>query len=361
MSGLTSGLTSGDPTSRTRVLCARPLAVTGAALVLAGLAAGALAPTLAGQAPWAPAAALGLLLTLAGWLARGGVEPLPARLAVGAGGGALAGLLLQAPAGLAHATLGLALGLALAPARRRSSDGDGGESPALLEALPVAAGALLGGVLAGGLASLPALVALGSSAPEAAGALLAGAVALGVAAGEAARHLILVQAAPPAWIAALSRACEVEAPAAHAVLAAAIGAHREAALALDDARLDAGARRDAALLARDLLAATARAAVEARRWTQATRALSRPPALESHGEAPGELEQARARIGASLDGRRDVALEEAGRHASALARLAASLVERGAADRARPLDALSLERRAAALERRVEPTPGGAA
>ncbi len=330
-------------TSRTRVLCAAPVVAVTAALLLAGLAAGALAPTVAALTPWAPAATLALLLALAGWLARGGAEPIAARLAVAAGSGALAGLLLAGPAGLAHAVLGLGVGVAL----RREGRGAGA---ALLDALPVAAGALLGGVLAGALGATPAVAALAVASPEAGATLLMGAVALGVAGGEVTRHLVVVRAAPPAWIAELARACEVEAPAAHAVLSVAIDAHEGAITALDEARLDARATREAALLARDLLAATATAATEARRMTQAGAALSRPPAVQ----AQAELEAARARIGASLEARRDAALEEAGRHAAALGRLAASLVDRGA-DRGRPLDLAALERRASALELRLEP------
>lgn len=312
-----------------------------AALVLAGLAGGALGPSLAAIGPWAPAAGLALLLALAGWLARGAPGALAPRAAVALGGGALAGLLLEAPAGLAHALFGLALGLALPGPGRGEEDG-----PALLEALPVAAGALAGGALAGAVA--PAVLqAAGGLGPEAAGALVAGALTLGVAAGDAARRLVVLRAAPPAWVADVAAACEREAPAAHAALAQAVAAHGAAVAALGEAGLDRRAARDAGLVARDLLAAAARAADDARRMTGAAATLVAGPA------APGEeLAQARARIGASLDARREAALADAARHAAALARLAASLVARGAG-----AGEGGLERRADALARRVEVGP----
>lgn len=325
------------------------IARTTVALTLAGLALGALAPNLASLAPWAPAAALGCGVAVAGWLARGGAGPLLPRAAVGLGGGALAGLLLQAPAGLAHAAFGLAAGVALAPARGR----DETSAARALDALPVAAGALVGGMLAGGLA---ASSALGGLPPEAAAAALAGVVALGVAGGDAFRQVRLIGEAPPGWVVEVLRACEVDAPRAHATLAAATDAYRGTISSLAEARLEGAAVRETALLALDLLGATARAAEEARRMTSAAATL----APSSGALASDELGQARAKIGASLDARRDAALEEAAGHTAALARLAATIVERGAGHD-RPLDSQALDRRADALARRaLRPDPEAA-
>lgn len=324
------------------------IARTTLALGLAGLAGGTLAPTVAALAPWAPAALLGGGLAVAGWLARGGVGPVLPRAAVGLGGGALAGLLLEAPAGLAHAAFGLAAGLALAPARGR----DETSVARAIDALPVAAGALAGGMLAGGLTATSALAGL---PPEASAAALAGTVALGVAAGDALRQVRRIGAAPPAWIVEVLRACEADAPRAHVTLSAASDAYRGAISSLPDARLDGAAVHETAQLAHDLLAATARAADEARRMTRAAATLA--PAEAAGAGDEGELGQARAKIGASLDARRDAAQGEAAGHAAALARLAATLVERSAGHD-RPLDSQALDRRADALVRRVDrPAP----
>lgn len=320
------------------------IARTSVALALAGLAGGTLAPTVASLAPWAPAALLGCGVAVAGWIARGGMGPVLPRAAVGLGGGAIAGLLLQAPAGLAHAAFGLAAGLALATPRGR----DETAGARALDALPVAAGALAGGMLAGGLA---ASSALGGLPPEASAALLAGLVALGVAAGDAVRQVRLIGDTPSAWILDVQCACEVDAPLAHLTLAAACDAYRGTISSLADARLDGAAVRETAILAQDLLGATAHAAEEARRMTRAAATLA-PTGATSKGVDPDELGQARAKIGASLDARRDAALDEAAGHAAALARLAATLVERSAGHD-RPLDSQALDRRADALARRA--------
>lgn len=329
------------------ITCVRPTAARAAvAVVLAGLVSGAVAPTLAAAGPWAAPAGIGAALALAAWLARGGHGPLLPRLAVASGGGALAGLLLAGPAGLAHAAFGLALGLALQRPERRGQ----GFARQVADALPVAAGALLGGVLAGAIAPL-----LGAVTPAASAALLVGAVSVGVALGDLTRDVVLVRDTAPAWIVTLLRACEVDDPRGHAVLTAAAGAHRGAIQALGEARLDADAARESALLARDLLLATGRAVEEARRMLHAGAGLDGPatPPVEH-----AELAAAAARIGATLQGRRDASLEDASRHAAAIGRLAATLVGRGAAAD-RDVDALTLERRAEALNRRVD--LGGAA
>jgi len=315
-----------------------------ASVAAAGVAAGALGPYLAGLAPWAPAGALGAALALAGWLARGRLAPAFHRTALGAFAGVVAGLLAAsaAPAGLAHAVLGLGVGLAFAPIGLRA-----GAGRTFLRALPAAAGALAGGVLAGVLAEAPALAAL---SPVAEAAVLHGAIGLGVGLAELTRFLVFAPEEPPAWI----RLLEQEAgDRVRPVLTAATDAYGRIVRGARDADdLDADDHQETLDLSWRLLQATARAAREAERIGRAARSLDGDAkALAGHEE----LQEARDRLSGSLGDRREALLEEAGRHAASLSRLALSLTDRsirspGDLGDLAPAD---LERAVARLGRRV--------
>ncbi|MCO5169868.1 MAG: hypothetical protein M9894_26320 [Planctomycetes bacterium] len=275
------------------------------ALLLAGLTGGALGPALAAVAPWAPAAGLALLLTLAGWLARGAPGALAPRAAVALGGGALAGLLLAAPAGLAHAAFGLTLGLAL------PGPGRGHEAGRRLRGPPGG-----GGRPRRRRARGRPRARRGRAGPGR-GALAAGAVAW---------------ARRPATPPAASSSCAPRRPPGWRPSPAPASARRPRPRGARprDRRAPRGGRgarrrgprparrRRRGLLARDLLGAAARAAEDARRLTGAAAALA---------AASGDDDLAPER--SRLEARREAALAEAGRHAAALARLASSLLARG--------------------------------
>lgn len=293
---------------------ASPAAPAGA-VVLAACLGGAIAPALAFGAsasnplPIAAAAAFAALVAAAPATGPGRAGPRGPRALLGAASGALAGL--AAPlvaAGLGHALLGLGVGLALTPPGRRLRG-------ALVDALPVSAGAVLGGVLAG--LVLPALVGLPAGV---AGASLGLCLGLGLALGVTAARSRAVDFEPPAEVVALAKA--LVDPEARSLLQVALEAHRRCALL---ARAGRGSGCVVAPVTRDLLLQAAAGARAAERALLASRSLGGEQA-GLNGLAP-ELDAARARLGAALAAQRREGLSAASRHATALTHLAATLVE----------------------------------
>lgn len=301
-------------------------------LVLGGGVGGALTPVLSGLSPAAPGATLALSLALGGALLRGGAPP--AGLLVSAVGvlGGLASLLDAgpAPAGLGYALLGLAVGLALSSAGR-------GAGERLLEALPHAAGAILGGIAAGALATGPALAGLPAAG---ASALLGGVLGLGVALGELGRGARLVPGATPAWA---SRALAAAGPEARPLLSGALDAHARLVGAVR-ATGDPG-RREALRLGGELIEAAARSASELDRAARALAGLmADDPVLAGHAE----LERARGELRQALLSQRDAAREQVCARTAELLRLVVTVSTQAAA---RERDQSDLEARLRELER----------
>lgn len=312
---------------------------TAAGLVLGGALGGGLGPALqVGLGPAAPGAALALGLALGGALLRGGGPP--AGLLVGLAGvlGGLAALLAggPAPAGLGHALLGLGVGLVL------SSSGRGATGRAL-EAIPHAAGALLGGIAAGALAAAPALHGL----PLGVGpALLGGALGLGVALAELGRGARLIPGAAPSWA---RQAMAQAGPEARPLFAAALDAHARLLGALarggPSVRASLTGPRGGDELAGQLLESALRAAAEVDSCARAlTGLVVEDPALAGHAE----LDRARAELRKTLAGQRDAAREVACARTAELVRL---VVIVSAESAAQERDRADLETRLRELER----------
>lgn len=286
-----------------------------AVLSLAGSAVGVLTPHLqAWLGATGSVAALAFGFVTAGWLARDGAGPFPGRALLALAGGATVGSLLPVlPAGLSHVLLGLVVGLALVPEGLR-----GRLSTSLARSLPTAAGALVGGVLAGWFTQSAAFAALSTGTQAAWMGMLVGA---GVGLGEASRLLLVVREDAPAWIEALRKDVGAET---RPVLEAALDAHgRVVRAVVDGAHLDAWDRQESLHLAEQLLASTASAVRAADEACREGISLQSDEELEPHTE----LSKARARIRESLRERTRQAKAEAGRHAANLARMAAALVE----------------------------------
>jgi len=312
-------------------------------VTLGGLVAAALGPALlASLGPAVPAAALAAGLVLGGWIGRGTAGPLPGRLALALLAGGLAGWLAAgqlAPAGLAHAVFGLGVGLALMPEGFR-----GGVFSSLLRALPSGVGALTGGVCAGGLLNAPAVASL---SPETGTLVLAGCVSAGVALAELVRYVVVFHEAPPSWIQELTREAG---DATRPVLQAACDAYSRVVVGVREARagLDVWDQRESLDLAFQLLERTAHEGQDADRLARERIGLEGDEALAGHAD----LIEARARLRDSVDQRLEAALERAGKHAAALAHLAATIQTRTApVTTGEALDSERLLVRAEALRR----------
>jgi hypothetical protein len=291
-------------------------------VILGGLVAAALGPVLlTSLGPVLPAAVLAVGLALGGWIGRGARGSLPGRLVLALLGGGLAGWLAAgqvAPAGLAHAVFGLGVGLALMPEGLR-----GGLARSLIRALPSGAGALAGGVCAGGLLHAPAVVSL---SPQAGTLVLAGCVSVGVALAELVRYVIVFHETPPRWIQLLTREAG---DATRPVLQAACDAYQRVVVGIREAQagLDVWDQRESLDLAYQLLEGAAREGKEADRVARERVGLEGDDtALAGHTD----LIEARAKLRSSLDARLEAALERAGKQAAALARLATTLQTRAA-------------------------------
>lgn len=301
-------------------------------LALGGALGGALGPALLGFGPAAPGAGLALGLTLGGALLRGGAPP--AGLLVGLAGvlGGLAALLDggPAPAGLGYALLGLAVGLALVPGGR-------GAGRHALEALPHAAGAVLGGIGAGALSLAPALVGL---PPAGASALLGGVLGLGVALGEVGRGARVVPGSTPAWAARALAGAGVEA---RPLLAAALDAHARLLAALRE--VENPTRKDALRLGGELIDAAGKATGELDRAARALSGLmSDDPLVSGHPE----LDRARAELRTALIAQREAAREQVCARIAELTRLVVTVSTQAAA---RERDRTDLQARLRELER----------
>jgi len=297
---------------------AAALRATALGLLIAGAAAGAVAPALTrALGPAWPGASLAAALVVGAWLARGARAPVGVPLVVALVAGTLTGLAGAAlPAGLAAAALGLGVGLQCADGPERAA----APSRRLEGALRGAAGALAGGVLGGSLALAPGFAGLAAGGQAAA---LGAAIALGVALAEASRVVCLARPSAPSEVeVALAEAGPQVGP----VLKAACAAHGRAVQAV----LDAVRRGDDALpfhprqpldLARELILAAARSAAEAERARRALVGLD-----EDAGalEALPELAEARRELRATLTQALAHEVGETARHAAALERLAAA-------------------------------------
>lgn len=311
----------------------RTIRRTAAGLALGGALGGALAPALAALlGPAGPGVGLALAICLGGALLRGGSPPAGLLVAlVGLLGGL--GALLDAgsaPAGLGHALVGLSIGLALG----RPGAGAG---RSLLESLPHAAGALLGGIAAGALLAAPALVGTPVAGLAAVVGLLVGA---GIGVGELGRGASLTARVTPAWA---TKALAAAGPDARPLVATLLDAHARLLAATRGA--PAESRRQSEELGQDLLRAGLAAAAEVERASRALQGLqAEDPALAGHAE----LARARAELARSLQAGREAAREQACSRAAELVRMVVAISARvQAAER----DRTDLETRLREIER----------
>lgn len=296
-----------------------------------GLLGGALVPAVAASLGVPASRAVFAAVVATAILVARGARAIPARAAIAAAFGLLAGVEVL-PLGASPALLGLGLALVLAPEGRLE-----GALARFLRATGGALGALAAAVLLGEMAELVRGVT-----PIAWDSILGAGLALGATAGELVNQLVFVSTRPPREMDTARKALSADG---RATIELARGAYVRACEAVIAARsLDAADRVEALATARELALAATRSSLEGDEIAR-----HKAGAQGRAGLSP-EVQAARERVADQLERKLTRAREDAARSATALAELGIAISERqGVAGE----DAARLEARAQGLAFRL--------